>query len=260
HKKSSESLYRINTINSELTVKIGRDILMYGDFENHAVDDEAFDAPRWDTSGESSFVSVANAMKGVAGLSSTRSSSNLDLSSIAFRNRIRVTGDVTNTPLKDLSFFGYLKGDNAGRTQLKVRYHASIGVNTFGEEYFDLTQGSHDWLAQEVVLNMPADDPLYPNDPENNARALRLFLQQDPPATGNATISYDELALINWEISSNLTSTLTFTPVNQYDFIKIIGVPGSYQLSITVRSYEPLPSKQKKSFPWVLFVPSFINR
>ncbi len=260
-KESNESLYQIHPSQSTLTAKLGRDILLYGDFENHAIDDTEFDAPRWDISGSSSFVSVANAMKGVAGLSSTRKSTNSQVSSIPFRNRIRVTGDVLQTPLKDLSFFGYLKGENAGETVVKITYHASVGGQTFGEEYFTLTQGSHDWQQVEAVLNMPADTtttlPL-----ENNARAVRLFLRQSPPVSDKATVSYDELALINWEETKTLTTTWTLDPVNQYDFIKISGDPGVHELALTFRSSIPRITSQipePKWFPWPVFLAPIIN-
>lgn len=262
-KNSEESLYSIGSNSSTITAKLGRDILIYGDFENHAVDDEEFDAPRWDVTGTSSFVSVANAMKGVAGLSSVRSSDNLQNSIIPFRNRIRVSGDVLHAPIKDLSFFGYLKGENAGVTTLKVVYHASFGDNTFGEEYFSLTEGSHDWLVKELVLNMPPDDPDYPDDLANNARAVRLYLRQSPPQSGESTVSFDELALINWEITTTLPMSAPLAAVNQYDFVKVSGEPGNYELSLEFRSYVPkLVSEQKGQdvFPWALFLPPIISR
>ncbi|HIP40690.1 MAG TPA: hypothetical protein EYG88_15210 [Desulfocapsa sulfexigens] len=261
-KNAEESLYTIDSNNNAISAKLGRDILIYGDFENHAVDDEEFDAPRWDITGASSFVSVANTMKGVAGLSSARSADNLQDSIIPFRNRIRVTGDVLHTPLKDLSFFGYLKGDNAGVTTLKVVYHASFGENTFGEEYFPLTEGSHDWLAKELVLNMPPDDPDYPDDLANNARAVRLYLRQSPPQSGESTVSFDELALINWEMTTTLPMATPLAAVNQYDFVKVSGDPGSYELSLVFRSYVPKlvnqPSGQD-AFPWALFLAPIIS-
>lgn len=256
-KEANESMHLIHSNNNTITAKLGRDILIYGDFENHAVDDAGFDAPRWDISGTSSFVSVSNAMKGVAGMSSVRSFENTQDSIIPFRNRIRVAGDTLHAPLKELSFFGYLKGDNAGLTTLKVVYHASFGDNTFGEESFTLTEGSHNWEPKELVLNMPAEDPAYPNDLENNARAVRLYLRQNPPEAGDATVSFDELALINWEVTTTLPMADTLAAVNQYDFVKVSGDPGTYDLSFNFRTFMPKivnDPVEPESFPWLLFL------
>lgn len=72
----------------------------------------------------------------------------------------------------------------------------------FGEEDAVIHPGgSFDWQPFSADLNMPADLPVDPGQVagELNARALRIFIRQSPPDSGNALAVIDELAVIGWE-------------------------------------------------------------
>lgn len=73
---SSASLRNITANNPGISVKIGRDILNHGDFEDWDVDDAGLVASRWDTSNESSEVCTDEPYSGSAALCSTRHGSN----------------------------------------------------------------------------------------------------------------------------------------------------------------------------------------
>ncbi len=226
---SESSLSMIETTAS-VTLNIGRDIMLYGDFEDADGDNQTLETAHWDVSGESRFICLSYAYRGTAGLCSIRDSRNSSDSLTAFRNRMRVTGDALNIPNKNLSLFGYIKGDNAGPVSITARYYASVGSQTFGEEVaYQNNGGSFDWRAFSADLNMPADDL---------ARATRIFIRHSPPANGDATAAFDELAIINWEETLSSGAAISFPHAR--DFIKVQGTPGmQINLQLTFSRYQP---------------------
>lgn len=241
HADSVASLSMINTVD-DVSMTIGRDIMLYGDFEDWDSDDQLLEAARWDVSGDSRFVCLSHAMRGTAGLCSVRDSGNSSDSVTPFRNRIRVEGDALDTPNKDLSLFGYIKGENAGPVSIVSRYYASAGALTFGEELaYQHAGGSYDWTAFSAVLNMPADENV--DDElslgEVNARATRIFIHQSPPVTGEAMAAFDELAIINWEEEIVVGNQLTIPHAR--DFVRIQGSAGAQvELTLSFTSYSPV--------------------
>ncbi len=224
---------------SVIGVQMGRDLLQHGDFEDWDTDTEHNEAALWDTSGKSSFICMIHAYGGTAGLCSVRGANNSDDSVVAFRNRIRVMGDALNTPNKDLSLFGYYKGENAGDINIVSRYYASAGDLQFGEEIaLTHTGGSFDWQPFVSDLNMPADEF---GDPELDARAVRLFLRHSPPVSGDGMVAFDEMALIGWENTIEIAQTIAVPHAK--DFLKVTGEPGVHQLSITFSKIVPAGSQ-----------------
>lgn len=214
-----------------VSLNIGRDIMLYGDFEDSDGDTQTLETAHWDVSGESRFVCLSYAYRGTAGLCSVRDSNNSSDSLTAFRNRMRVTGDALDTPNKNLSLFGYIKGENAGPVSITARYYASVGSQTFGEEVaYQNNGGSFDWRAFSADLNMPANDL---------ARATRIFIRHSPPSNGEATAAFDELAIINWE--ENLNSGVAISFPHARDFVKVQGTPGAQvNLQLTFSRYQPV--------------------
>ncbi len=235
-----ESLARVEAEEAGLTVRPGRDLMNFGDFEDVDVDQEQGEAARWDF-GSSTRVALQAPYRGTAALSLQRSSPNLSDAVAAFRNRIRVMGDAYNTPNKELSLFGYVRGQDAGRIRIVSRYYASEGASEFGEEVaFDQPGGTFAWRSIVQDLHMPPDDPSRPGDPPTvNARAVRVFLRHSPPATGSGYANFDELAIVNWEEALNpLTGPVLDTP-HARDFLRVQGPPGSYSIGLTFRQYRP---------------------
>ncbi len=227
---SSDSSLSMVETPADVTLNIGRDIMLYGSFEDMDGDNQTLDSVHWDVSGESRFVCLSNAYRGMAGLCSVRDSRNSGDSVIAFRNRIRVMGDALDVPNKNLTLFGYIKGDNAGSVSITARYYASTGDLTFGEELaYRHSSGSFDWSAFSAELNMPSD---------NEARATRIFIRHSPPEKGDATVAFDEIAIINWEES--ISTGVELSTPHARDFIKVQGVPGAQvNFKLTFSYYQP---------------------
>lgn len=237
--RQDESLLELDTA-SELRIQAGRDLFGFGDFEDWDNDANRLDGARWDISGDSRFLCLSQAYRGTAALCSVRSSDNISDSVTASRNRIRVMGDALDEPNKDLTLFGYFKGDNAGAITLQTRYYASVGDLEFGEEdAVTHPGGSFDWQPFSADLNMPPDVPVAPGETagELNARALRIFVHQSPPGSGHALAAFDELAVIGWE--DEVAPGVEIATPHARDFLRVSGTPGTYQLVLTFSRHVP---------------------
>ena len=53
---------------------------------------------------------------------------------VALRNRVRVMGDATDTPIKDLTLFGYMQLRDAGAITIRADYSPSEGSADLGSE------------------------------------------------------------------------------------------------------------------------------
>ena len=214
----------------DVTFRMGRDIMLFGDFEDWDVDEQNLASNRWDVPSASRFICLSYAYRGLAGLCSIRDETNQSDSVTAFRNRIRVMGDALDTPNKELSLLAYIKGDNAGEVTITARYYASTGSQSFGEEtIINHAAGSFDWSMLSADLTMPSDDA---------ARATRIFIRHAPPLNGEATVAFDELALINWE--EEVVSAEVINTPHARDFIRVEGEAGrEINLSLTFSRYLP---------------------
>lgn len=233
---------------SPLTMSLGRDIMYYGDFEDFDTDENQLEANRWDHSSESLFVCL-DKYRGTSAMCSSRMANNVNDSVLAYRNRIRVMGDSLDKPNKNLSLFGYLKGENAGKVTIISRYYASEGDIIFGEEVaFEKPEGSYDWQSFSSDLTLPDEVPLTPEQiaaeeilGTYNARAVRIFIRHATPELNEGSATFDNLALISWEEAVEQETTIA-TPHSK-DFLKITGTPGEVTLTLTFTKYLPTVSQ-----------------
>src|SRR5581483_10833216 len=181
-------------------------ILDHGDFEDYDTDGDQFEVARWDVTSVSRYVSLLKPYHGVAAIRSMRQSFDSSDSVLPLRNRVRVFGDSTDQPNKNLSLFGYINGQHAGTVTMIARIGASVGDKEFGDEtIYQRPAGSYKWQPFLADIAMPADDPDLPLPwTEQQARAVRVFLHHSPPARGQGFVAYDELAMINWEETFDL--------------------------------------------------------
>ena len=211
-----------------LTMELGRDLMLHGDFEDWDVDDEQGEIARW-LHGSSAGACLSAAHAGVQGLCSERSAASTQASVASFRNTVRVMGDATNTPIKDVSLVGWFAEDNAGPWQVEATYTTSIDGLTFGTELLlDEDGGSSDWQLRQVPLSIPDDSHTLGPD-QLPPRGVRLRLRHFPPAAGDARLRIDELALVSWE--GELAPDDHRTP-HAYEFARLRGAPGSYRLTL----------------------------
>jgi hypothetical protein len=247
---SDESLSFIQA-GAPLSAGLGRDLMWHGDFEDYDTDDAQLEAARWDVTGGSRFVCLTGAYRGVAGLCSSRSANSGTDSVTAYRNSVRVLGDATMDPNKDLSLVGYVRGQNAGPIQIVARYLTSEGGFQVGadESVFGQPAGTSDWHRFVTNLHMPADTTSDINlSPTQNARAVRVFLHHGAPASGAGIANFDEIAVVAWEgTDSHDLSPIDLSPPggvalktpHARDFVRISGAAGTYPLTLRFRRYLP---------------------
>lgn len=230
---SEASLSKVSSSEDGLSLAIGRDILLYGDFEDYDIDDQQFEAARWDVTGSDRFACMSGAYKGVQGLCMVRDAQSAGDTVAAFRNRIRVMGDGENTPNKNLSLFGYVSAKNSGPLNIVSRYYASFGEEVFGEESaYSHPGGDFSWQTLFSDLSMPEDLPEYAEQQMLNPRALRIFLRHSPTEYGGGMAAFDELAVINWYELQSLDGELAFETPHAQDFLRVEAAPGSYTLTL----------------------------
>lgn len=240
--EDDESLAGVWDDTPRTTARVGRDLMMGGDFEDWDLDESTGETDFWDLSAGSASLCISDPFQGTSSLCSIRYSSNNADSVVPFRNRIRVMGDALNqVPNKDLTFTGYIKGENAGPITLVAKYLASEGEMTFGEEeILSLPGGTFPWQPFVSDIRVPPDDPSKPRDPASDPRAVQIFIRHSPPKMGLGVAKFDEIALISWEETVNLSGGAQLTTPHARDFLRISGPPGLHRVSLKFRSYRPL--------------------
>jgi len=243
----NESLASVAGANGIDRVRVGRDLLTYGDIEDYDADGDFAEAERWDLSRDSLQVCLHRARTGIAGICSFRDSLNSSDSVLAFRHRVRFVGHAEGTPNKDISLYGYLHRENAGDVAIVARYFSSSGGRVFGEEIaFELAAGSSDWLPLVADLDVPDDqEGVSSRSSTAQPRAVRLFLRQSPPDDGVGQVAYDDLAVISWEPDNVGDGRGLVTP-NDAEFLRVDGAPGEYEIEVGLRQLLPLAASRQQ--------------
>ncbi|HJN77615.1 MAG TPA: CapA family protein [Myxococcota bacterium] len=229
-----ESVVYLHSDGVGVVGRMGLDQLMFGSFEDYDVDEDCLELSRWDLAGDSQFVCVEQPYRGVAAVCSLRDRYNSEDSRVWFRNRVRVVGDAIGEPNKDMTLFGYRRGAEAGPTFFEAEYQASEGDRSFGTDVLARREaGTYDWEPFWDDLDIPADEA-DPDDPENNARAVRIVFSHSPPDRGRALASIDELALVNWFERRDLSGGFSLEAPHAEDFLRVHAPAGDYVLDVTV--------------------------
>jgi poly-gamma-glutamate capsule biosynthesis protein CapA/YwtB (metallophosphatase superfamily) len=231
HARPDESVLSVSSDAPTAQVQFGRDLMGYSGFEDHDVDEGAFEVGRWDHTAASTYP-CRTRRTGVGGLCSVRSHTDLDISVLPFRNRIRVFGDAEGEPEKNLTILGWQKADGAGEVDLRLETHASFGETIFGEEVVGtLSGGTFDWTRFAFDFTLPED--LTPdNDPSINPRAIRLFLDhQIPRERGAGRVAFDDLAVVGWSDAAEELPAVRTQP-HPNDFLRMRVLPGAWTVTV----------------------------
>lgn len=234
--EADESLARISASDPAVTLRAGRDALLYGDMEDWDTDEDTGEHSRWDFG--ASVTPCPNPGRGLGALCSERTSTNTVPSRIYLRNRVRVKGEALAMPNKEVSLVVHGHGDNAGAVFAEFTYVASVGDLVFGaEELLLFAPGSYDWTPTAVDVDLPPDDPLAdPADDYAHARAMRLVVRHEQPVTDTGIFGLDDVALVNWE--EDITDAPILVP-HARDFVRIEGPPGPVTLTSRLTRVRP---------------------
>jgi hypothetical protein len=118
---------------------------------------------------------------------------------------------------------------------VRARYYASEGDAEFGGERIGtLPAGTSEWTMVSAPLRVPPDVTTG-DDPMANPRALRFFLEHEPPARGAGVLGWDDLAVVAWELELSVGESLR--ALNGVGLLQIAGAPGAtVTLSLTLRA------------------------
>ena len=231
---SSASLRSVQAA-AGLTAQVGRDLLQFGTFEDADVDELTLETARWDVTGSYSYPCLSEAWRGAVALCLRGTGGQRSATAVALRNRVRVMGDATDTPIKDLTLFGYMQLRDAGAITIRADYSPSEGSADLGSEVaFTSPGGTAAWAPFEAALHMPAD--VEPTGPTTNPRAVRIFLRAEAPTAEQAMARFDDLAIIGWEDAVDLTGATPLATPHARDFVRLQAPPGTYTLQLTFRT------------------------
>lgn len=219
----ADMLARIQT-SAPMACRLGRDLAIYGDFEDQDVDNLIDEASMW-TAGMGRYVENSVVHRGNAAYVLLRSSSNSGVVTASMSNRIKFD------PARSLTLRGFLKGSNAATFRALVTWYTSGGGTLSSSYVYTRAGGTYDWQAFNVDLAPPA-----------NAAVLRLTFTADVPASGEAATFLDDIALITWEASvADASAGFPLATPNAWAFLRCTTsnpALSSVGLQLTHRSYD----------------------
>lgn len=231
-----ESILAVQTPQALSSLRIGRDLLVFGDMEDADVDATDLETPVWSTTGlggtGSSYVCRKDPYRGAAALCSIQEESSTKEASIELRERLAVLGDRTHLPNQELTLLAMMSAHRAGPVRVEARYYVGLDDAEFGgETALELDGGSYTWQQEVRDLHMPPD-----------ARALRIFFHQAAPTSGSGIVRIDDVAVIAWQEELDPSGKATLDVPNVSDFIRIEAKPGAYAFDVSLRKRVPKAS------------------
>jgi poly-gamma-glutamate capsule biosynthesis protein CapA/YwtB (metallophosphatase superfamily) len=225
---AADSLAGLQT-NVPATCDYGREMLLYGDFEDKDVDDVFSGGTIWAGS-TSRYLENSVVHSGTAAMVMLRKWNNTGPTSFNTSDRM------TFMPGRQLSLDGYVKGNNAATFRVEVNWYTSDGRSIASSVYYTRAPGTYDW--QRFTANMT---------PPSNASSLRIWFRSDLPATGESEIFIDDVSLIAWEGTViNGWAGATLPTPNNWSFVRCTATerlpPSSLTLRLTHKSYALAPA------------------
>ncbi len=216
---------------------LGRDIMVFGDFEDWDNDTDAFEVSRWDYSSESVLPCTDNPLNGLQALCSTRDKFDNTPSIIPFRHTMRVmeltdeSGELVLS--KDFSLLTYLQSENGGQLEALLTYTTEIDDLTFTENVVPVSEGGDQpWHAFSYDFSLPSDEQTL-GPKKLPPRGVKLQFRHYPPNTGEAITRLDDVAMISWQQSINLENGQWKTDkMHGFDFLKV-NSSGEVSLKLT---------------------------
>ncbi|AUX46219.1 carbohydrate-binding protein [Sorangium cellulosum] len=206
----------------------GREIMLYGDFEDSDVDDAFHEGSMWSLS---EFRTVQNSVvrSGTGAMVFLRKSTSTSDVSTYMNNRIKFE------PGRKLTLSGYLKGDNAGQHRIQVYWYTSGGTSLSNTTVVTRAAGTYTWERFTADLTPPS-----------NAGSVRVYFRAAPPASGEATTYLDDVSLIEWEGTvADASAGLALATPNDWSFVRCTAASSSLAslgVTTTHRTYTLAPS------------------
>ncbi|WP_434042524.1 MULTISPECIES: CapA family protein [Sorangium] len=224
---ASDSLAALRTT-AAASCDYGREIMLYGDFEDSDVDDAFNEGSMWSMS-EYRYIENSVVHGGTGAMVFLRKSSSTSEVSTYMNNRVKFE------PGRKLTLTGYLKGENAGQMRAQVYWYTSGGASVSNSVAYTRAAGTYDWQRFTVDLTPPA-----------NAGSVRVYFRAAPPASGEATTFLDDVSLVEWEGTiADGSLGFAFATPNNWSFVRCTATnPALTTLGVTMthRSYTLAPA------------------
>jgi poly-gamma-glutamate capsule biosynthesis protein CapA/YwtB (metallophosphatase superfamily) len=225
---TSSFISKIEVINSadEIEITLGRDLMIFGDFEDWDNDDDKLEVTRWDVSDDSISGCISNTHGGQQALCSARTQFDNTPVTTTFNHTVR-TMDVSDDEseeevYKDFSLYGYVMGENAGKLESRIITTTAEDDLEFSTQYNTIKEaGDYNWQAFQNDFSLPSDE-LTLGDDNAPARGVKIAFRHYPPESDSANLILDDIALISWQKEITLEASLWQTSkMHGFDFMKI---------------------------------------
>lgn len=198
-------------------VEVGREILLYGDFEDVDVDGDYLEGFGWDQS-PYRHVQSAQVYTGVGAAVLVRNSNHNDNVEMPTSRPVPVPGGAR------LTLRGHVRADNGGTFRLMTRFYDADGDSLGTLERWSRASGTYGWQQFTASFTAPA-----------NAASIRVSLRQAPPNAGEGRVYVDEIALIQWDPQlADAKAGLSLPGPNNYGYVRFTDVAGAGPLGVTL--------------------------
>ena len=219
----ADSLIRVQT-SAAVQCEYGRDILLYGDFEDRDADDDDHEGDLWSQS-TSRYIESSVVRSGTGAAVILRKSSNSSTAILTLTHRISVA------PSTKLTLTGHYKGANAGELRVLVRWYSAAGATLSTVTANIRPAGTYDWTRFTSNLTAPA-----------STSTMNLLFTGYAPASGESQVFLDDIALIKWEGSvANALGGFNLATPNAWSHLRFTTTSptlASLGVNLTHREYE----------------------
>lgn len=201
----------------------GREMLLYGDFEDNDVDDTFQDSTIWEaTTGH--YIESSVVHSGTSAMVLLRKYNNTGATTFNTTNRM------TFPEGQPLTLTGFVKGRNAGIFRVQVNWYTEDGTTVSSSYYYSRAAGTYNWERFTIDLAPPA-----------TAVGVRFWFRGELPASSEGETFLDDLSLIRWDGTvANASLGATLPTPNNWSFLRctsLIRSPSSFNLTLTHKSY-----------------------
>jgi poly-gamma-glutamate capsule biosynthesis protein CapA/YwtB (metallophosphatase superfamily) len=216
----SDALAKVQS-SAAAQVEVGREILLYGDFEDLDVDGEFHEGSMWQQS-DSRYVENSVVRSGIGAAVLLRDASSVGPVEMTNYRDVPVEGGGA------LTIRGWVRADNGGTFRLRTTTYDGDDDAISTVERHAESAGTYGWTRFSVDFTLPA-----------SAVHLRLGLLQEPPDSGEGRVFVDDLAVVQWEATEgDAKAGLSLPTPNGYDFVRFRGVAGpTLDVTLTHRTY-----------------------
>jgi poly-gamma-glutamate synthesis protein (capsule biosynthesis protein) len=163
-------------------LRLGRDLLWVGGFENDVVDSASRVAPLWDLTTGDIQIGRDYAYEGETGIRLTRGADNIEDAVTTNLHRVFV---VPNT---DLSVTGMIRINQGVTAQAQLSWYSAISGPSFSKDIHAIeVQDYGTWQPFRIDVQVPP-----------KTAALGLYLRLIPPDKGTVTADFDNIRIIEW--------------------------------------------------------------